>query len=1016
LSYFPLYLTADLRRQLQDFGLEFDQAKELVEIETLILGAGLLDSKIKIEEIWSVLIGYNYPIVPNNTDQKLLMRLRLFFPQYRNESNWQDALRSYSNIDKRYRLYQIKEDFLVKNEPQIAGERQYLYEKVLEERLARKKSDSQYASEGVFTYKRIIDTELKFFQGKLPKLSTGSALLPKTREKIKPKFDLLIDWESVAKEMDLKSNKSYVERIKRMSFQSINSNEGTFYFDKTQHIVGGLGSGKSTWMVLQTYYHVTRNKVKVGFIENSVSQVLERVEELRSLGLNAVPLIGKAMRSIHEERFLSSNTNDEENINQFSDEKFRSLTFLSDCCTIKALVNDFERNNKYPCKAIEQDYYSYLCPLANTCGVYRNWTELPEADVWVATTASLIETKMPTVVDTFERTVYEAMYDLLDLIFVDEADAVQQQLDQSFLVENIAFGKQDGLIENLLKLETEKLTGRYNDFAEDKLLSKWRENLSEIKRTTWPLFEKLKLNPDLSRLLNNQLLFPRKEAFHIAKRLAKGEDLQKKIEAILSQFAWNPSENIELYEQFQLLLSQNRNNNRQEIINQIVKGILQVEKEVNEKVADQLELYFYFAYLDYHIRFLISYLPAIQSRLGIGFDFSALLTKASIYKPFLLDAMTGTFLGYRYEQPDKEKLGYFKLIKYSGIGRKLLFDWHHIYEHAFGIEGPAIIALSGTSLAPGSNHYHLEVEPKWIIKTKQHRPILIQKYLPVINHTTGKSVKISGQPLNKRNQNFEKLLQGLKEYIQYERKYMQKENRRVLLVVNSYDDVVKVANLLETIPDLRDHYRYLTRTNESNKKSYSRFLIENFVEEKEEILIVPLMSVSRAYNILNRNGKALFGTIFFLVRPYPVPNDLSYMIQILHANYFLYLKDIHQENLTYGKAVKSLRKRSIRLIEYMYTKADFWSTLNTRERETLSWYIFIPIWQIIGRLIRGGSHARIFYCDGSFHSKDFDVPSLLEFWKDGMAKYKNNSIMDELYGPFIDSIKNLFDDNSGDEE
>ena len=49
--------------------------------------------------------------------------------------------------------------------------------------------------------------------------------------------------------------------------------------------------------------------------------------------------------------------------------------------------------------------------------------------------------------------------------------------------------------------------------------------------------------------------------------------------------------------------------------------------------------------------------------------------------------------------------------------------------------------------------------------------------------------------------------------------------------------------------------------------------IEDFAQTNGKILIAPLQAIGRGYNILNRDGKAAFGTIFFLTRPMPYPAD-----------------------------------------------------------------------------------------------------------------------------------------------
>ncbi|AWI11688.1 MAG: hypothetical protein WAW77_11395 [Caldibacillus thermoamylovorans] len=60
--------------------------------------------------------------------------------------------------------------------------------------------------------------------------------------------------------------------------------------------------------------------------------------------------------------------------------------------------------------------------------------------------------------------------------------------------------------------------------------------------------------------------------------------------------------------------------------------------------------------------------------------------------------------------------------------------------------------------------------------------------------------------------------------------------------------------------------------------------MEHFAETEADILVAPILAISRGYNILDINGNgALFGSAFFLVRPYPVPNNLGYYVQILHG-------------------------------------------------------------------------------------------------------------------------------------
>ena len=424
-------LIYDLQKKFEEFDVEKEEALQIIKTELLIYGGKTADHQVPIEEVWALLVGYNEPILNKYTDKSIVMNLRMLLAEFSNEGIWMDNLAAYFQIEKKYRLFHEENGEIIQVIPQVLTYRTKTYAKLMLDVLEPEEIECDFAEEGDFSYYRTVETKLHTYSGVIPKTKTTYPMLPKYREKVKCSSDLTTDWVNIAVEMEEKSKKSYVERAKRIKFQSLHVyQQNTFKYQETQHIAGGLAAGKSTWMMLETYRQVKEKGAKVGFIENSVFQVLDRVKELRDLGIKAVPIIGKGSRANHEKRFLESYVDSSKDVSQFLTQTFHSLVSISDLCTLKALANDFERNNYYPCKSIQQGDKTVLCPLANTCGVYKEWTELVDADVWVATTASLINSSIPSIIDPFERTIYEAMYDLLDIIFVDEADAVQKQLDE----------------------------------------------------------------------------------------------------------------------------------------------------------------------------------------------------------------------------------------------------------------------------------------------------------------------------------------------------------------------------------------------------------------------------------------------------------------------------------------------------------------------------------------------------------------------------------------------------------
>lgn len=97
-------------------------------------------------------------------------------------------------------------------------------------------------------------------------------------------------------------------------------------------------------------------------------------------------------------------------------------------------------------------------------------------------------------------------------------------------------------------------------------------------------------------------------------------------------------------------------------------------------------------------------------------------------------------------------------------------------------------------------------------------------------------------------------------------------------------------------------------------------------------------------------------------------------------------------------------------LESMYQKPDYWSLLSNDEREMMGWYTFVPVWQMIGRLLRGGRDARVFFCDAKFSAKQVDEPdglSMLEVWQTIMDKNRNDVLFQSLYGPFMEAIHQM---------
>nr|WP_275100880.1 hypothetical protein [Paenibacillus dendritiformis] len=1014
-------MSEDIAKEFESLKLSKHDIDILISMELLMTGCQRIDPKLRVDQAWSLLVGYNEPFLPDLTQIELITRMRILFPEYRHKKVLSRRISRYSELYRGCRLYDITEEGTAERiSPKFRADRLTIYNRILQQHIPRKRSTKTFASAGQFSYKRRIrGGESITFNGKISDalLKNPSTPFPAYRSKTIRSLSLPYNGSKIAEEMDGCQNGGtmWQSRAKTVILESIKGKQPELIYKGNVHIGGGLGAGKSTFMILETFRLVKKTGAKVGFIEGSVAQVLERVKELRRLGIHAVPVIGRTGRSKHQQNYLFANMNRIQSINDWQDEQHESLMHISDVCLIKALAKDYERNKAYPCLQLRQNDSAVVCPLAHKCGIYRDFSDLQNAEVWVTTASSVLKTRIPEIIDSYSRTIFEAMYDLLDVIFVDEADQVQKQFDEAFLTEYNVFGSTEDIFEKL-RFDSSQLTnGEYGQYAGDSAIIEWNDRLRMLEHMVWRIYAKLNDSATLRNNIRRNLIRVTGLAGTLSEKLSTNQKENKRIFNWLLEYASDPYKDKRLSGIANELVDTDSAERKQEWIDKLVSKVKgQVKPRVNKQLLyAQLEFFVYLCRAEENIKYILTAFPMIQVKLGLSIDFSPLFTMQKDYEAFMKEAMTGITLGYKYDLSDGENSGKFKLIEYTAIGRILLKEWHQLYQISDGKEGPAVVFLSGTSYAPDSAHYDLETSSDWLLRAGRQSSQIQLYYKPILNMTRGEFYEISGvRDPEYKSENLSGMVRQLKSDVNYELSYWKRqgESRRVLLVVNSYDDVETIRQVFSEDPVWACRYKALGRDSELKEDELTRSLIETFHQQSAEVLIVPLLSVGRGYNILDQEGGALFGSVYFLVRPYPVPNDLNYLVQILHAHLPQYMKKIQKKGLHYDRAINNLRQMSSGKLESMYQKPDYWSLLTDDEREMMGWYTFVPVWQMIGRLLRGGRDARVFFCDAKFGARPAGQQkglSMLEVWKNMMDKHRNDVLFQSLYGPFMKAIQHM---------
>ncbi|MFE7542947.1 pPIWI_RE_Z domain-containing protein [Streptomyces platensis] len=383
------------------------------------------------------------------------------------------------------------------------------------------------------------------------------------------------------------------------------------------------------------------------------------------------------------------------------------------------------------------------------------------------------------------------------------------------------------------------------------------------------------------------------------------------------------------------------------------------------------------------------------------------------YAPVVPEAPMGNVLGFQYlpEDPergpdgDEQRSGTLRFFRCAGVGRELLLNLPALgADSAAGRPGPHVLLMSGTSWAGTSTRAHVMAPVKAILKPHQAAVDSIRR----TRFTTlflydgeGTPLTLSGAKLDTRERVLAQMVTqlgksapGSTSRLDRElRRIEDGERRRALLLVGSYQDARVAADLLERMPRWRGKVRVLasdkaeldhtgpgdTATGDfTGASAVRRGDLAAFAKDEDaEVLVAPLMAIERGHNILNQSHKAAFGTVLFLARPHPRPDDLSLAVFAVNDWVTRFVRDQPDpEAGTFGKLVAdaanldaaglgfrlAARKEWRRLLSRRY----IYSRLSDAEKTSFAWDQLVTIWQVIGRLVRGGVPARVVFVDAAF--------------------------------------------------
>jgi hypothetical protein len=427
---------------------------------------------------------------------------------------------------------------------------------------------------------------------------------------------------------------------------------------------------------------------------------------------------------------------------------------------------------------------------------------------------------------------------------------------------------------------------------------------------------------------------------------------------------------------------------------------LRIEPDIDTH-ALRFEFTLILAALHHRLDFVTGMWPRIEAALNMDETSNVLSRRPpKDYEPFIPESPMGNVLGFQFQLDDTGRSGALRFFRCSGIGRELLLGLHGL-PAVDGRPGPNVLLMSATSWAGTSSRYHVHVPVGAVLRPneKEVKAILGTTFRrEFLYDSEGFALRLSGAGVRNRPQVLRQMLRQLAEPDRSLAMATSKladeladipdpNRRRVLLLVGSYAEARDAADYLNFIPewngrvtalvsddaDLDDAWTALP--GDPSARRLRRGDIASYAAASSEVLVAPLLAVERGHNIVLPDGKAAIGTVYFLARPHPRPDDITLAIQAVNDWAVRYVRDggFAQQVRAIGTpdaAGRAFRGLARERWQRYLTRRLSWSSLPEDEKLSFTWDQLVVMWQVIGRLVRGGVPARVVFVDAAFFPRE----------------------------------------------
>lgn len=785
-----------------------------------------------------------------------------------------------------------------------------------------------------------------------------------------------------------------------------------------QHLIGLPGAGKTT-LINVLCVHMARQDQRVAVFTTAIEVARQQLELLtRYLPQDDVALLVGRSHDTHEghaDRIAGVVAASDPEGSGFG-LTVPGMERFARGCSLRAYAtgeeedvwDDWRPDVAPPCEAVMRprvtrrgtpDEARHLCPLFSRCGRVHNHVQLVGANVWLGHVLSLTA-RVPAHLTDRRLSYAELLPDVMDLVIIDEADDAQANLDGQSLLRTPFLGRRGLQGANAeLGLAYNQQTRRHGPTstylkAANQMNDNLREFVELIRDPRSVEFSGQLLNArtiiySLMRLqgvrVSHDALTPlaqlwdttvydvafRREsaatqADHVAGLLnidpeavgAAQRTMRRAFEAYPTSDEARAEALADLERAFALLLGFEADGRSLWMLNLLMLITLLVsDVRLMRALAGGVDQ-----------AFKHTYLPD-QAGQGLG--------------EYSTASLLGNFAAISFLRGERDD-NQVEMIVQDRVTRLL--------PERLSRAGLGVLITSATSYLPQSSSFHSTTPPGYLLlPIRDDRQGNLSLNFTPQHDQNGEAIRVSGagehrgeqlrrmvdalarrsSPGNPLSSQLERDLAAIAEQISPPGR-----PRKAALVVNSYDQVIEVLDALrQANPDLHARSVGLARARQAGRDDLVlRAEIEGAAQrETVSLLVFPMQAMGRGVNmVLGGPGPerdlAAIGVMYFLVRPHPVVGDTT----LLHSLVNRATGDFDSADLkgaSLGEAVEQHRQHRARLyhvIKKLLERPQQVSQLPAEALLAFTANLVVPVWQTIGRAIRGGADAEIHFVDAAW--------------------------------------------------